>query len=59
MVISLMTKEVFLAHQGDAFITETFNGSLPQFFAAFTRKNKLSSEEIAEIQSLIDEHKED
>jgi BlaI family penicillinase repressor len=59
VVACLMTKEVFVANQGDEFITETFNGSLPQFFAAFTKKNKLSSEEIAEIQSLIDEHKED
>ncbi len=58
IVATLITQEDFLALQGEQFLTETFEGSFPQFFAAFTRRNRLSEKEIAEIQRLIDEHKE-
>lgn len=58
MVTALMTKEDFLAAQGEQFLKETFGGSLPQFFTAFTRRNRLSAKEILELQRLIDEHKE-
>lgn len=58
-VAALMSKEEFAAAQGEQFLNETFDGSLPQFLAAFTRRKKLSQKEISEIQRLIDEHKED
>ena len=57
-VSALMSKSDFLAGQGEQFINETFDGSLPRFFAAFTCRNKLSEKEIEEIERLIDEHKE-
>ena len=57
-VTSLMSEADFRAGQGEQFLNETFEGSLPQFFAAFTRRNKLSKKEIHEIQLLIDEHRE-
>lgn len=57
-VKAVMTKQAFQDAQGEHFLNETFNGSLPQFFAAFTRRNKLSNKEINELQRLIDEHKE-
>jgi len=57
-VSSLMTKDEFLGRQGEKFLEESFEGSLPQFLAAFTRRKKLSDKEILEIQRLIDEHKE-
>lgn len=57
-VSALLSKIDFQAGQGEQFLNETFDGSLPQFFAAFTRRNKLSKKEIHEIQQLIDEHKE-
>ncbi|MPM71964.1 hypothetical protein SDC9_118936 [bioreactor metagenome] len=53
-----MSEADFRAGQGEQFLNETFDGSLPQFFAAFTRRNKLSKNEIYEIQRLIDEHRE-
>lgn len=59
MVTVLMTKEDFVAAQGEQFLSETFDGSLPRFLAAFTRRNKLSDKEIRELQRLIDEHKEE
>ena len=57
-VTSLMSKSEFGAAQGEQFLTETFDGSLPRFLAAFTRKKKLSEKEIKEIQKLIDDHRE-
>ena len=57
-VSALLSKSDFQAGQGEQFLNDTFAGSLPQFFAAFTRRNKLSEKEINEIQRLIDEHKE-
>lgn len=57
-VTSLMSKNEFGAAQGEEFLNETFEGSLPKFLAAFTNRNKLSKKEIDEIQCLINEHKE-
>lgn len=57
-VISLMTKDDFLAGQGELFLEESFEGSLPRFITTFTRRKKLSDSEIQEIQRLIDEYKE-
>ena len=54
----LRTLSEFHAAQGEQFINDTFGGSLPQFFTAFTRRKKLSEKEITELQRLIDEHRE-
>ncbi len=58
LVSALMTKNEFGAAQGEEFLNLTFGGSLPQFLAAFTRRNRLSAKEIDAIQQLIDEHRE-
>ena len=58
IVEMLMTKEEFQASQGEAFIKEHFNGSLPQFLTAFTKKNKLDRQEIAELKKMIEEYEE-
>lgn len=55
---SLISREEFQSRQGEEFLRESFGGSLPRFLAAFSRKNKLSEKDIAELQRLIDEHKE-
>jgi predicted transcriptional regulator len=54
-VSSLMSKREFNALQSEKFVEETFDGSLPQFIAAFTLRKKLSEKEINELQRLIDE----
>ena len=59
LVSAIMSKNEFGALQGDQFLKESFNGSLPQFLAAFTRHKKLSQKEILEIQQMIQEHKEE
>ena len=54
MVSSLISKEDFYALQSEKFVDETFEGSLPQFIAAFTKRKALSEAEIAEIKEMID-----
>ena len=40
-------------------IERYFSGSLPQFLAAFIRKENLSRQEITELEKIIDEYKEE
>ena len=54
----LLKKEDFLAGKGEEFLEESFEGSLPKFLTAFTRRKKLSEKEIQEIQQLMDGYKE-
>ena len=58
-VAALMTREEFLAAQGEQFINETFEGSLPRFLAAFSRRKKLSDKEILALKKLIDSYEEE
>ncbi|MBR5319222.1 MAG: BlaI/MecI/CopY family transcriptional regulator [Peptococcaceae bacterium] len=57
MVTSCISKEEFYARQSEAFVEESFDGSLPRFLAAFTRRKKLSEQEIAALQQLIDDNR--
>ena len=57
-VTVLMSKEEFQAAQGEQFLNENFNGSLPQFLLAFSRRKKLSGQEVEELKKLIDEYEE-
>ncbi len=54
-VSALMSEQDFAALQSEKFVEETFAGSLPRFLTAFTSRNKLSEQEVAELQRLIDE----
>ena len=55
VVTSLLSRDEFYALQSEKFVEETFSGSLPAFLAAFTTRKKLSEQEIAELQALIDQ----
>ena len=55
IVTSLISRADFYAVRSEKFVEETFSGSLPAFLAAFTTRKKLSEEEIAELQALIDQ----
>ena len=59
IVESLIKKDDFYSEQSNIFVEENFQGSLPKFLAAFTRKNKLSENEVLELQSLINDHREE
>ncbi len=54
-VSALVTREEFQSMQSRRFVEDTFEGSLPAFLAAFTKRRKLSEEEISELQTLIDQ----
>ena len=54
-VTSLISREEFYALQSQRFVEESFDGSLPAFIAAFTKKKSLTAQEIAEIRRMIDE----
>lgn len=57
VVKSLINKREFCSMQSEAFVDNTFDGSLPAFIAAFTARKKLSEKEIEEIKHLIDTYK--
>ncbi len=54
IVCSLLSKADFYGMQGQQLVEEAFDGSLPAFIAAFTKRKALSQEEIAEIRRMID-----
>ena len=54
-VSSLVSKEDFYSAKSEQVVTESYNGSLPAFIAAFTSRKKLSAAEADEIQRMIDE----
>ncbi len=57
VVTSVVSKQEFLSKQSARFVEETFGGSLPGFVAAFTAGRKLSEEEVAQLQKIIEQSK--
>lgn len=54
MVTSLISREEFFARHSEAYVQETFGGSLPAFLAAFSTRRKLTEKEIDEMKKLIE-----
>ena len=54
VVTVVTTKEEYDADRSEKYIAESFSGSLPAFIAAFTKHQKISEEEIDEVQRMID-----
>ena len=57
-VSSIISKEEFYALQSEKFVDETFDGSLPAFLAAFSKRKKLSEKEVDELRQVIESMKE-
>lgn len=55
VVSALIPRDRVRAYESQRFVERAFGGSLPAFVAAFTSRNKLSEEDIAQLQKLIDE----
>ncbi len=53
-VTSLISRQEFYARHSKKYVDETFQGSLPAFFAAFTSGKRLTAEEVAQLHQLID-----
>ena len=54
IVTALISREEFYSMQSEKMVEESFDGSLPAFSAAFTKRKALSAEEVAEIRKLIE-----
>ena len=54
VVTSLVSKDCVQVSEIEELVEKRFEGSLPQFIAAFTKLEKLSEKDINEIQELID-----
>ena len=53
----LISKDEFYSMQSEEIVNESFGGSLPAFIAAFTSRQNLSEDEIAEIRAIIENMK--
>ena len=53
-VTSLVSKDEAQASEIDELVEKKFEGSLPAFVAAFTKHQKISEEELDEVQRMID-----
>ncbi len=56
-VTAAITKTAYETLRSEQVVNEQFRGSLPAFIAAFTAKNTLSEDDIAEIRRMIDDMK--
>ena len=54
LVSSVLSREEFYGLQSEKYVADSFQGSLPAFLAAFTRRKSLSQEEIEQIRRMID-----
>ena len=53
-VTALVSKEEAQAREINELVEEKFQGSLPAFVAAFTKRQDISNEELDEVQRMID-----
>ena len=54
LVVPLISKEEAQASEIDELVEKKFEGSLPAFVAAFTKRQTLSAGELDQLQSMID-----
>ena len=54
VVTALISKEEAESAEIDTFVESKFGGSLPAFVAAFTKHQKLSEQDLDEVQRMID-----
>ena len=59
VVSTLVTKEQVQSSRLNEMVEETFEGSMPAFIAAFSRSGKLTRREVDQLQSLIENFRED
>ena len=53
-ITALVSKEDAQAREINELVEEKFQGSLPAFIAAFTKRRDISEEELDEVQRMID-----
>lgn len=55
VITSLISKDEVQVAEIEELVEKKFEGSLPSFIAAFTRHQKISGQEIDELQKMIDD----
>ena len=58
-VTSLISKEQAQQSRLQEMMEETFEGSVPAFLAAFSKSKRLTAQEVAQLQSMIDDYQEE
>ena len=58
MVRSLVTREEVQASEMDEFVAKTFQGSIPQFLTAFTKRRDLRKEDVELLRKMIEEYED-
>ncbi len=58
IVHSLVTQEQIQASEMDEFVEKTFQGSIPQFLTAFTKRKDLKKEDVDLLRKMISEYEE-
>ena len=56
-VTSLVSKEQVQEAELEELVDRTFEGSIPSFIAAFSRSKRLTDQEVAQLQALIDSYR--
>ena len=56
IVHSLVTQEEVQAAEMNEFVTKTFQGSIPQFLTAFTKRRDLRKEDVDLLRKMIQEY---
>lgn len=59
IVRSLVSKEEVQAAELDELVEKTFEGSLPAFIAAFSKRKDLTDSDIDEVQEMIDRYRKE
>lgn len=57
VITSLVSKDQAQTAEIDELVEKKFEGSIPAFVAAFGRRQRLSQEEIQQLQQLIDQYR--
>ncbi|MGN0170812.1 MAG: BlaI/MecI/CopY family transcriptional regulator [Lachnospiraceae bacterium] len=59
VVTSLVSKSQVQQAEIDELVERTFEGSLPAFVAAFTKRKDMSKDELAQIRQMLDSYTEE
>ena len=59
VVTSLVSKREVQEAEIDELVERTFEGSLPAFVSAFTKRRKLSSKDVEQIRQMIESYEEE
>ena len=54
-VQSIVEKDLIIKRESEEFLNRTFNGNIPDMFAAFLKDRKLTVEELDRIKKIIEE----